>query len=179
MSELIPQAPSAPRLLALLIEQYKNAVNLKKLIEIESEGLDAIETIALDLDDSFGLATATGDQLDCIGALWNVPRGVLSDTDYRARIYGVSFQGSTVTPDDLVHLFMASYGASYVEYFKETTACFFIRLVNPTTPLPQHQLEKYCGAGVLGIVGTELVDYNGDFIQDYNGNNILVGVPQT
>jgi len=173
MAEIQPQAPIAASLLELLVEQYKNAGVLRSMIEIEAAGLDEVEGVFLDIKDSFWLADATGEQLDYVGALWNVPRGVLGDAAYRALIYATSLQGSTVTPDDLVKLIRNSYGATYVEYFKETTACFFVRLVNNTRTLPQAQLEQYCPAGVLGIIGQYLVTEVGTEIVDYAGNNIM------
>lgn len=71
-----------------LLEQYKNAPNVKALIEVLAQRAQAIEDAVNSVDSGRRLANAEGQQLDGIGELVGQPRNGLDDPTYRIFLYG-------------------------------------------------------------------------------------------
>ena len=72
--------------LALLLEQYKRKDNIAGLLSSYIAPIQDLENVAYDLWTKFLLDSATGAQLDLLGATVREDRGGKSDTDYRAFI---------------------------------------------------------------------------------------------
>lgn len=73
---------------ARLLEQFKNAPNVKAVITVLAQRAQAIEDAIGGVDDGRRLANAQGQQLDGIGELVGQPRNGLDDPTYRIFLYG-------------------------------------------------------------------------------------------
>jgi len=69
--------------LGQMLDQFDGSTNLRLLAASYLDQLQALEDAAWPLLAERGLANATGDRLDGIGEIFNVPRGGRSDTNYR------------------------------------------------------------------------------------------------
>jgi hypothetical protein len=174
MSDPVQLAPSAEALKSLFIEQYKNSVNLRKIVEISAAGKDDLEAKAFAIRGAFTMATAVGEQLDYVGELFNCHRKLRNDEDYRTEIMATALQTSTATPQDLITLLKRAFGATSVEYLQEVEATFFVILIGETSALSQNYLDSVSPAGVQGISGDYLCTYDGTPITTYSGGKIAV-----
>ncbi len=62
------------------------ANNMEKMVDIFSQQIQELETVALEVLIDTRIANAEGNQLDVIGAIVGLGRSDLSDTDYRSRL---------------------------------------------------------------------------------------------
>ena len=69
--------------LSRMLSQFEGSVNLRKLVSSYLDQAQALEDAAWPLLGERGFANATGDRLDGIGAIFNIPRAGRSDTFYR------------------------------------------------------------------------------------------------
>ena len=130
---------------SLLIEQYKDSVNLIGVLNTKSEQANDLEQAIFEVRDSIYLDVATGAQLDIIGHVWNVPRVGLNDNEYRAAIeFKVALRISGTIPE-LIQILKSVYGATYVEYFPQYPAKF---LIISDADINQTELESISPAGV-------------------------------
>lgn len=74
------------RLLALLPSQFANALNLRALVESFGEECQLIEDTLWSLIDQVAIDTATGVQLDNIGAIVGLERTSVTDDTYRQHL---------------------------------------------------------------------------------------------
>lgn len=86
MTELVRIADHAAEGEALLIEQFKNAVNLKSFIGTFMSRVQEIEDMLIALLPARWIENATGLQLDGLGAIVGVAREQAADELYRKRI---------------------------------------------------------------------------------------------
>lgn len=94
------------RSLLLLIEQFKNAENLKTFISSFVEQGQSVEDMLIDLWESRWLDNAVGEQLDGLGDIVGQPRNNLEDNDYRVRIkVRIRINISSGLFDDIVDTF--------------------------------------------------------------------------
>ena len=72
--------------LDLLLEQFSGSVQLRSLLSSFLNRAQDFEDAAHPIIDARNLDVATGHRLDGFGQIANIPRGGLSDDDYRLRI---------------------------------------------------------------------------------------------
>lgn len=72
--------------LARIIEQYKQSPNLKSIISEHGKRWSQIDYVIQEIEDAFILESAEGVQLDVIGRILDLPRGLDTDERYRLRL---------------------------------------------------------------------------------------------
>lgn len=147
-----------------IMEQYKeaHAPNLNAFLAAFGSQKDELETAIFSVKDGFSLDTAVGAQLDMIGLLFNVSRLGRSDEEYRLAIRQVSALRQFATPEDIISVIKAVYGASYVDYYPFYPAGF---IVYTDATLTSSDLNRLAPAGVRAYFGdylqnTDLVNLN-------------------
>lgn len=130
----------------LLLSQYDKP-NMKSLFSILATMATDEQNIIFELRDRFWIEDAAGEQLDFLGALWNVFRGALTDDAYRAEIYTKVAQTFSGTVSEIKTILIALYGGTYAYYSPEYPAGYRVRTdALVTTDI----LEDISPAGVKG-----------------------------
>jgi len=114
----------------LLIEQYHNSTNLKKLLEIELGGLDEIVTVASQIDRATSMTYSGGVNLDNRGVVYNELRNGRSDTAYRQGLQRRARQFCSGTYDELIAILNSAYPGADVRISRSTTELAAIRIVS-------------------------------------------------
>ena len=97
-----------------LLTQYQTATNLKAIVSAFGSIEAAREAALSDAITKRMLATATDEQLDEYGALLNVPRGGLTDDQFRAALYLKIYENfSEGTVENLIQIFGTVLGQAY------------------------------------------------------------------
>ena len=157
-----------------IMEQYKpaRAPKLNQLLEATGAQKDDLEAAIFSIRSGMYLASAVGPQLDMIGEVFKAGRNGMGDPAYRIAIQKVSSMRSFSTPEDIISVLKAIYGATYVTYIPEYPAgC----VVFADISVPAGVLDALAPAGVQVREAFYLVDYDSNNIADYDGN-LLYGV---
>lgn len=169
----------------LVLEQYKDSVNLVSLIKtMVEECAQSLEDGAFSLQDFFNLDDAEGAWLDLLGKLVGLKRyGGESDTDFKNRIERATSNISAGTPDSVIYNAAINSGDPKPAYIDEADATFFVY----TGPKPSSdgwipggkrlnlsQTRKMAPAGVLGLPGLCLKLGNGARLGTADGKMMLV-----
>jgi hypothetical protein len=86
-----------------LYYQWQDQPNWQALMRVIGQVFQRVEDLSLDVLQQFQLATATGIQLDAIGALFGIARGSLTEEQYRLAIIAKgSAMISSGTHDELI-----------------------------------------------------------------------------
>jgi len=106
------------RSLALMIEQFKPATNLKKLITATVDQLQITENQANALVLYRSIDNAEGEQLDGVGAIVGEERLSRSDSEYRDAIkFRIFINGSSGEPETLIAVIKEMTNTTEVRYF--------------------------------------------------------------
>jgi len=153
----------------LLLSQYKKP-NFESLFKIISEIFDDIQTVNFKLRDKFWLLSASGEQLEFIGLLWDEPRNSESDEVYRTRILDKIGQTSSGTIQEIKNFLYGAFKGTYAIYSSEYPAGYKIRT---DAALTHEELNNISSSGVSGLVSGAIVTAVGDNLVDANGNYII------
>jgi len=154
----------------LILSQYKNKPNMGALMRIISNIFSDMQDQNFDLRDKFWLEDATGEQLDFIGALWDVPRAGKNDSEYRMAIYqkiGLTLSG---TIPEIKALLTRVYGGTFAIYSPEYPAGYRMRT---NADVDNEILEEATAAGVQGFLAGKLLDAQGNNIVSVKGDKII------
>ena len=132
----------------LLIEQYKNADNLKSILSAKSAQANSLEQAIFEVRDLIYLDTATGKQLDILGKIWDVPRMGMADEQYRDAIQRKIALKISGTIPEIINILKSLYSATYVEYYSQYPAKY---LLITDANITQSELEAISPAGV-GVI---------------------------
>lgn len=100
-----------------LIEQYKNAVNLQKMLSILVERMQLIENENYKFKSIYNIPTQTAVLLERIGNIVGQQRLGFSDDVYRLLIYAkIAINISGGTPENIINIFKIIVKASFVKY---------------------------------------------------------------
>jgi len=129
-AQLFPVPPTP--ISARLITQYKNASNLIDIIagfgEQTQDDEDMLQAFFLERY----LATAIGAQLDGLGQIIGINRGVLNDADYRARLYlQIAQNFSEGAIENLIWIYKELMGADSIILSEIFPAEFSMLAINP------------------------------------------------
>jgi hypothetical protein len=117
--------------MALLIEQFKGATNLRTFITTFINRVQEAEAMLFDLWQSRWLDNATGEQLDGLGAIVVIELNNDSDDLYRVRIRARIYTNvSRGTADDIIRIaaLLAGVDVSDVVYYDTYPAGFVLSL---------------------------------------------------
>jgi hypothetical protein len=160
--------------LKLMLGQYKNSTNLKKIIASTNQQAQDLEDALFELRDLFYINTAEGVQLDVIGKIFKADRGSLNDADYRILIKTKASLIGSGEPEFIISIMTSLYGASYVNYTPSYPAGYYI---STDVSITVHELEMFSPAGVgvsfLGFL--ELTTRDGYLTQE-DGGRYKIGV---
>lgn len=155
MSE-IQQITNYDTNLQLILEQYRQSVNLQGILSADNNQADDLETALFEIRDLFYLDTSEGVQLDVIGSVFNVDREGASDTDYRAAISAKAAIAGSGEPEAIIETLIVLFGATFVTYipgWPAVPAAYYL-LTDATVTLSD--LEKISPSGVQPIILTAL-----------------------
>lgn len=101
----------------LLLEQYKEGDNIKKLLALHILELQELEDVLEDLLTKRFLDTAFGNQLDGLGQILNEYRKHRNDEEYRQALYiKTLINNSGGTPEDIISICKLVYEPLELEY---------------------------------------------------------------
>ena len=147
----------------LLIEQFKNSPNLKKLLEIYVDELQEIEDALAEIMESRNLETTIGAQLDIVGERVGENRTSSDDDEYRALIYfRVFLNSSNGEPETLIAALRVLGKAAIVRYYEIPSATVYMVFTSTEVP-PSNllsQIECIASAGVKIILGLVITTGN-------------------
>lgn len=117
-----------------LLEQFKDLPNIEGLLTALLTEFQRIDDEMFKLIASRSIAAATGDALDIIGRILGRERGELSDTVYRAVLFGkVLANLSSGAADELIAIVLAVAGSTHdAEWIDEFPAAATIRTITAT-----------------------------------------------
>lgn len=150
---------------ARLITQYKNSVNIEKIISIYAKKIQEIEDQAFKLLDERSIDTAVGYNLDVLGIILNEPRIGLSDDDYRLLLKAKIAQNvSEGTIEDIIGIFRMLLRPEQIYLNEVYPAGFELTSVGATMPITSNERVKEAirrakAAGVQ-IVDIKVVNEN-------------------
>jgi hypothetical protein len=176
MSEIVKITDWDARIIALIIEQYKEKTLIEGIPTIANIQAQDLENALFEIRDNYWLDTAEGKQLDVIGKIMNILREGRNDTEYRMFLKsqaGATFSG---TPEEIINILKASFGYSVVEYtpgYPEEPAFFYINTEGQPY-VAQDVLYQLSPAGVGGLLLSGLADAQDNQIQDGQGRDIGV-----
>lgn len=112
---------------SLIPEQYKEAENFNKILEIFGEEVDELLQAIEDVKLAFLIDSAIGKQLDILGSIVVIARNALSDDDYREAIKFKIFQNtSKAKVEDLILILKTLTEANLVVYSDSPPAAYTI-----------------------------------------------------
>ena len=145
----------AARTVALLIEQLRKNPRMSGLVTAVVSQLQEIEDTLFDLLRFRGIPTATGIQLDAIGAIIGLPRTSPLDTQYRSDIYfQIAVNNSQGTPESMIGVLKQITNAAiyYTEYYPATIQIEIAKALNPIPANTLQQMQRIKPAGVKLIL---------------------------
>lgn len=185
----------------LVLEQYKDSVNLVSLIKtMVEECAQPLEDGAFSLQDFFNLDDAEGAWLDLLGKLVGLKRyGGESDTDFKKRIERATSNISAGTPDSVIYNAAINSGDPKPAYIDEADATFLVytgpkpnktvsedsdetvedftaeerECVGGGNQLLRRQVQQTAPAGVLGLPGQAIHFADGGMMCDAQGRLFL------
>lgn len=189
------------RIKSLLPQQYKDAPNLNKLLEVILEPANELKVVFADIKNLLDIENNSGAQLDLIGEIVVQKRNGLNDADYRKLLrFKIKKNTSKATVEDIVSILKFLTNGTRVVYSDNPPAAYTIYTNGQTIPANLRlELDKISAAGVSVIVygsvdGSKpiifydelntlieknLTDDLGNNITDENLDEIMVLVPNT
>ena len=158
-----------------VLEQYKRSPNLLNFLRLLVSEFDDHETWLQELMGVYDLQTASGVQLDIIGAVLGAERAGRGDEPFRAELMvwvGTQLSG---TPEDVIQTVADVTGSSRVEYLPWYPAKYWLTYNGRGLSAPL--LNRISPAGVQGYPGCIWCDITGDAITTVDGDFILVVGP--
>lgn len=159
MSDYFPRsADYVARYVGLLIRRFRKP-RLKGYLSALLQESQALEDAAFEVMQAFNLDDAVGVQLDTIGRILRVPRGPLSDADYRLRLrVEIRVLRSHGTPNDLIAIVLAAFERMVLRYEPWDFATVIIHLERTTTDADRIALMGFLKRGVSSGVRI-LIEY--------------------
>lgn len=121
-----------------LLAQFHDKPNIAALVSAFLQQVQEAEDMLFDVFTKRTLDVATGAQLDGIGDILGLPRGSLSDTDYRNRLrVQLAILSSSGTTNDLLSILVLRFGPGF-QRFKITTGAvaeFVVEYVDGDYPI--------------------------------------------
>lgn len=121
------------RALSRLILQYKDATNIRAIVEAVGAELDDLEQVNDDLFNLRSIYSATGSQLDGWGEILDLTRAGRTDAEYRTRLFiriaELSSEGSI---EDVVQLYFNLMVPTWVELHEQYPASFTMLAKDPS-----------------------------------------------
>lgn len=139
----------------LLIEQFKNSENLKKLVGCYVDQIQDIEFTISDIISSRNINTATGNSLDILGERVGESRNFRSDADYRVAIkFKIFLNVSNGEPETVISALKSFTNATYVHYSEPYPATVLLTYQSDTLPPTdlQSKIEQIAPAGVQILI---------------------------
>lgn len=164
----------------LLVSQYGESPNLRKLLKICVNAFQAAENFSSILDAAFDVDNAADFWLDRIGALKNVSRlSGEKDDDYRARILEAFGANTAGTPDYVIRAAKTLSGDDSPQYMDEVPATFFVYTPGGKQ-IRRARLQRLAPAGVLALPGAAIDAGGGNRkrLATADGKIILVAAPE-
>lgn len=155
-----------------LMQQFREAGRFVQSIKGDCIQMDDLEVGLFSLRTMQDLDACTGSLLDNLGLLFLEQRLGRDDDTYRGAIKIKASIRSFSTPEDIISVLKALFGASWVTYIPEYPAGCAVLSDGAVT---QDQLERISPAGVQVRAASFLVDFDGNNIVDYN-ENLIYGV---
>ena len=149
-----------PVVQATLLSQYKRAGRLLGIVEAGCSQANNVEEAMFEIRDGFWIRNAVGVQLDILGRIYKVPRGSLSDDNYRIQL---QFQAASLVngnPEELLTFLSFVTGVGDLEYFPEYPAGFAI--TTDETSVNRALLESLAPAGVRVDYANPMLDALGN-----------------
>jgi len=116
-----------------LMTQYKNATNLKKILGTFIDQVQDLEDVLQGYNTETALSTATGQQLDNMGKILNVPRSGYSDSVYRIILYTKIAQiFSEGNIENLISIYKTLMGANVIELNEQYPASITLLARDPS-----------------------------------------------
>lgn len=142
------------RIKSLLPQQYKDASNLNKLLEVIVSPFNELKDVFVDIKNLLDIENNSGVQLDLIGEIVVQKRNGLNDADYRKLLrFKIKKNTSKATVEDIVSILKFLTNGTRVVYSDNPPAAYTIYTNGQTIP-PNLRLEidKISAAGVSVIV---------------------------
>tara|TARA_R110000787_G_scaffold201578_1_gene312387 strand:- start:472 stop:1224 length:753 start_codon:yes stop_codon:yes gene_type:complete len=138
----------------LNIEQFKDAPNFNKFLEVASSTFDELDVVFSDIRILLNISTQQGVQLDLLGDIVVEKRGGRSDIDYRKALTLKIFRNtSRGFVDDVVQILTLMTDATKVVYSDNPPAAYTIYTDGSTLPANIHSIMgKLSAAGVAVLV---------------------------
>jgi len=142
------------RILNLLPEQYKDAINFKKLLEVLLEPAIELKAVFADIKNLLNIEEQSGSQLDLIGEIVVQKREGLNDADYRKLLrFKIKKNTSKATITDIIEILKFLSNGTRVVYSDNPPAAYTIYTNGQTIPANLRlELDKISAAGVSVIV---------------------------
>ena len=173
MSELIQKTDYSTNL-DLMLEQYKNASNVRGMIDSSNDQADDLEAAIFEVRDLYYIDTAEGVQLDFIGDIWDVPRNGESDSDYRMRIKTTAALQSSGNPEEIINILKALFGATFVTYIPGYPSEPGSYTVITDAVITVSELKIFSSSGVGVSLGGFMLLESGDFLLLEDGVSKLI-----
>lgn len=145
-----------------LCEQFKSRETIRKVLEYVSEGAGALQAELFNLKTLRSLATASGQQLDIVGAQINVERAGLADTSYRRKIYLATLLGASEgTREDIIQITKLETDGDVLRYWDVYPAAF--QIFSDGTLSSEDSADVVKGITPAGVSSyTELLSSHGE-----------------
>ena len=159
----------------LILEQYKKSTNLLGLVALFMSHLDRAEAGLWELNDLMSIDKSEGVQLDLLGDIIGLARGVSDDLTYRVRLKMKAGLYASGTAPDIQKAIFDLTGSTEVLLFPEWPAGYWI-IPNILTNLTYAWLESISCNGVQPFIGAFLVQASDrkPIVTASRGENILV-----
>jgi len=123
---------------------------IREIVKLFARQAQEIEDVIDNFRIRWGIDTATGDLLDQVGKIVQVPRMGRSDTDYRAAIkFQVYLNHSSGTPETIIEFTKFYLGAGFIKY-EEIYPCH-VQIQVIANPIPSSFAADLQGILVAGV----------------------------
>ncbi len=156
--------------LELILTQFQDSEKLKGIISSAHKSANDIEQALWEILTEMCLDNAIGAQLDIIGRVFDVDRAGQTDEEYREAIRIKASTSYSGEPEAIISILRSMFGASFVDYAPLYPGKFY---AYTDLGLTSADLEKFAPAGVGALFGYAIVDYDGKFLVDEQGNKII------
>ena len=137
------------RAVARVVEQYRDADNLKGLIGLGADRTQELESVFYAVLTETDLDTAEGDNLDGIGEIAGEPRLGRSDTEYRDAIKErIGLNRSSGQPEVIIEFIISETGATRVVWQEDYPASVRIYVDEAITESQARRIRRLMPAGV-------------------------------
>lgn len=142
------------RIKSLLPQQYKDAPNLNKLLEVIASPFNELKVVFADIKNLLDIENNSGAQLDLIGEIVVQKRNGLNDADYRKLLrFKIKKNSSKSRVDDIVSILKFLTNGTRVVYSDNPPASYTIYTDGQTIPTNLRvELDKISAAGVSVII---------------------------